>query len=100
MVRRDLLLWRCSKIAGYDKSIQQRPDCVTCQIKEKACIKKGDILIVNLVGDKVVIEPLNKSKKEDWQQILEETAGIWPHVDSKYVEELRLAAQKRLEETL
>ncbi|MGI6286275.1 hypothetical protein SEF58_10730 [Neomoorella humiferrea] len=52
------------------------------------------------MGDKVVIEPLNKSKKEDWQQILEETAGIWLHVDSKYVEELRLAAQKRLEETL
>ncbi|WP_406678738.1 AbrB/MazE/SpoVT family DNA-binding domain-containing protein [Neomoorella carbonis] len=69
-------------------------------LRKKACIKKGDILIVNLVGDKVVIEPLNKSKKEDWQQILEETAGIWPHVDSKYVEELRLAAQKRLEETL
>ncbi|AOQ24164.1 hypothetical protein MTAT_08050 [Moorella thermoacetica] len=70
------------------------------KLRKKACIKKGDILIVNLVGDKVVIEPLNKSKKEDWQQILEETAGIWPHVDSKYVEELRSAAKKRLEETL
>ncbi len=70
------------------------------KLRKKASIKKGDILIVNLVGDKVVIEPLNKSKKEDWQQVLEETAGIWPHVDSKYVDELRLAAQKRLEETL
>lgn len=70
------------------------------KLRKKVSIKKGDILIVNLVGDKVVIEPLNKSKKEDWQQVLEETAGIWPHVDSKYVEELRLAAQKRLEETL
>ncbi|MEW8960004.1 MAG: AbrB/MazE/SpoVT family DNA-binding domain-containing protein, partial [Moorella sp. (in: firmicutes)] len=70
------------------------------KLRKKACIKKGDILIVNLVGDKIVIEPLNKSKKENWQQILEETAGLWPHVDVEYIEELRLAAQKRLEETL
>ncbi|WP_258359672.1 AbrB/MazE/SpoVT family DNA-binding domain-containing protein [Moorella sulfitireducens] len=70
------------------------------KLREKACIKKGDILIINLVGNKVVIEPLNKTKKDNWQQILEETAGIWPHVDANYVEELRLAAQKRLEETL
>lgn len=70
------------------------------KLREKAAIKKGDLLIVNLVGDKVVIEPLNKPKKGNWQQILKETAGIWPGIDPKYVDELRLAAQKRLEENL
>ena len=64
------------------------------KLREKAAIKKGAFLIVNLVGDKVVIEPLNKPKKDNWQQILQETAGIWPDIDPGYVNELRLAAKK------
>jgi len=47
-----------------------------------------------------VVEPLNKTKKENWQQILKETAGSWSDVDPKYIDELRWAAQKRLEENL
>ncbi|NSW84302.1 MAG: hypothetical protein HPY90_13740, partial [Syntrophothermus sp.] len=60
--------------------------------------KKSDVLAVSLVGNKVIIEPLARSGKENWQQILEETAGIWPEVDPGYVDELRAAARQRLEE--
>ncbi len=69
------------------------------RLREKAAIKKGDILVVSLVGNKVIIEPLNRSGKENWPQILEETAGIWPEVDPGYVDELRAAARQRLAET-
>ena len=70
------------------------------KLREKASIQKGDLSIINLAGDKIVVEPLNKTKKENWQQILKETAGSWSDVDPKYIDELRWAAQKRLEENL
>ncbi len=73
---------------------------IPSKLREKASIQKGDLLIINLVGDKMVVEPLNKTKKGNWQQILKETAGSWSDVDPKYIDELRWAAQKRLEENL
>jgi AbrB family looped-hinge helix DNA binding protein len=69
------------------------------RLREKAAIKKGDVLAVSLVGNKVIIEPLARPTKENWRQVLEETAGIWSEVDPGYVDELRAAVQQRLEET-
>ncbi|WXJ88292.1 hypothetical protein MHOCP_23340 [Moorella humiferrea] len=46
-----------------------------------------------------IVLPAKLREKANWQQILEETAGIWPHIDTKYVDHLRFAAQKRLEGT-
>lgn len=73
---------------------------IPSKLRERASIKQGDILIINLVGDRMVIEPLHKTKKESWKQILLETAGSWSGVNPEYIDELRLAALKRLDETL
>jgi AbrB family looped-hinge helix DNA binding protein len=73
---------------------------IPSKLREKASIKQGDLLMINLIGDKMVVEPLNKTKKGSWQQILQETAGSWSGVNPQYIDELRSAALKRLDETL
>lgn len=69
-------------------------------LRQKAGISKGDVLAAAVTGGKVILEPLKKREAADWQEILRDTAGIWPHVDPDYVYSLRHAAWERLEERL
>ena len=59
------------------------------QIREKAPVKQGDVLLVNLVGDKIIIEPLIRPERKDWERIIKETAGAWKDIAPDYVDELR-----------
>jgi AbrB family looped-hinge helix DNA binding protein len=36
---------------------------IPSKLRENVSIKQGDILIINLVGDRMVVEPLHKAKK-------------------------------------
>jgi AbrB family looped-hinge helix DNA binding protein len=67
-------------------------------IREKAHVKQGDRLLVDLVGNKIIIEPLNKPERKDWKRIIQETAGSWKDIDPNYVDELRTAFTARLDE--
>lgn len=69
-------------------------------VRHKAGIGRGDVLAASVVGGKVILEPVKRQATADWQEILQETAGIWPDVDPDYVYGLRRAAQNRLEERL
>jgi hypothetical protein len=60
---------------------------------------KGQIvLLVDLVGDKIIIEPLNRPERKDWERIIKETAGTWKDIDPDYVDELRASSAARLDE--
>lgn len=67
-------------------------------IREKVPVKQGDVLLVNLVGDKIIIEPLIKPERKDWERILKETAGTWKNISPDYVDELRTMSATRLDE--
>lgn len=67
-------------------------------IREKAHVKQGDTLLVDLVGNKIIIEPLNIPERKDWKRIIQKTAGSWKDIDPNYVDELRAAFTARLVE--
>jgi len=67
-------------------------------IREKVPVKQGDVLLVKLVGDKIVIEPLIRPDRKDWERILKETAGVWKGISTDYVDELRATSAARLDE--
>lgn len=67
-------------------------------VREKASVKQGDVLLVNLVGDKIIIEPLIRPERKDWERIIKETAGAWRNIAPDYVDELRAASTARLDE--
>jgi len=66
-------------------------------IREKVPIKQGDVLLVNLAGDKIIIEPLIKPEYKNWDKIIKETQGVWKDIRPDYVEELRTLSAKRLD---
>lgn len=67
------------------------------RLREKASIKKGDVLLVKLVGDKIVMEAVETPKQTEWSDIVRDTQGVWHDVEPRYVEELREAAGERLD---
>jgi AbrB family looped-hinge helix DNA binding protein len=67
-------------------------------IRDKADVKQGDVLLVNMVGDKIIIEPLTRPERKDWERIIKETAGAWKDIAPGYVDELRAASAARLDE--
>ncbi len=67
-------------------------------IRKKATVKQGDVLLVNLVGDKIIIEPLIRPEQKDWERIIKKTAGAWKNIAPDYVDELRAASVARLDE--
>jgi AbrB family looped-hinge helix DNA binding protein len=68
------------------------------QIRERVPVKQGDVLLVNLVGDKIIIEPLIRPERKDWERIIKETAGAWKDIAPDYVDELRATSAARLDE--
>jgi AbrB family looped-hinge helix DNA binding protein len=68
------------------------------QIRERMPVKQGDVLLVNLVGDKIIIEPLIRPERKDWERIIKETAGAWKDIAPDYVDELRATSAARLDE--
>jgi hypothetical protein len=50
------------------------------------------------VGDKIIIEPIKKTTKKNWEKVLKETSGILPDNNPNYIDELRASSLKRLEE--
>lgn len=66
-------------------------------IREKVSIKQGDVLLVNLAGDKIIIEPLTKPEHKNWEKTIKETQGVWKDIRPDYVEELRTLSAKRLD---
>jgi AbrB family looped-hinge helix DNA binding protein len=68
------------------------------QIRARAHVKQGDVLLVDLVGDKIIIEPLTRPERKDWERIIKEAAGSWKDIDPHYVDELRAAFTARLDE--
>jgi len=69
------------------------------QIRERVPVKQGDVLLVNLMGDKILIEPLIRPEQKDWERIIKETAGAWKDIAPDYVDELRMASTARLDES-
>lgn len=67
-------------------------------IRKRVPVKQGDVLLVNLVGDKIIIEPLIRPERKDWEKIIKETAGTWKNIAPDYVDELRAATAARLDE--
>jgi AbrB family looped-hinge helix DNA binding protein len=72
-------------------------------VRKKFNINKGDVLIVNSDGRRIVLEVGEKMKKSNprLKGIVQKTAGMWKDskIDGqKFVEELRREADKRLGE--
>jgi AbrB family looped-hinge helix DNA binding protein len=64
-------------------------------IREKISIKQGDVLLLHLVGDKIIIEPIKKTTKKNWEKVLKETSGILPDNNPNYIDELRASSLKK-----
>jgi AbrB family looped-hinge helix DNA binding protein len=90
--------WGFKKMAVTVTMSSKGQIVLPAHIRERARIKQGDTLLVDLVGDKIIIEPLNRPERKDWERIIKETAGTWKDIDPDYVDELRASSAARLDE--
>jgi AbrB family looped-hinge helix DNA binding protein len=72
-------------------------------IRKSLNIDKGDLLILEVVGDRIVLTPSKRGAGragEERVKLLEQTAGSLPELDPGYVYELRKSSAERLERWL
>lgn len=73
-------------------------------IRKAAKVEKGDLLLMEVVGNKIVLTPfkrgLSPETKEERIRLLKKTAGALPGLDPGYIAELRKASAERLDRML